>query len=136
MCACLCASVCVHCYIDFMHTDGCDCNNNVTLIGAVVGADCVVIIIMVITNIMVWIYCFRKRHHIGICICIHTCVYIYIYIYIYTFSSTDIQEQLATFTQGMVSQGSYKYMDHLLALNSCTKYILLHLLLLTTYVCM
>ena len=38
-------------------------DNNVAFIGAVVGVDCAVIIIMVITNIMVWIYCFRKRHH-------------------------------------------------------------------------
>ena len=41
------------------------CDDNVTLIGAVVGAFCVIIIIMVITNNMVWIYCFRKRQHTG-----------------------------------------------------------------------
>ena len=45
-------------------------NNTGTLIGAVVAVDCTVIIIMVITNIMVWIYCFRKRKHTGSFICI------------------------------------------------------------------
>ena len=46
-------------------TVGCDSNNNAVTIGAVAGVNCVVIIIMVITNIMVWIYCFRKKHHTG-----------------------------------------------------------------------
>ena len=47
--------------------DSCDGNNNFNgaIIGAVVGVDCVAIIIMVITNIMIWIYYFRKRHHTG-----------------------------------------------------------------------
>ena len=55
------------CYSNVLfYADGCDSNNNGVVIGAVVGVDCVVIIIMVITNIMVWIYCFRKRHHTGI----------------------------------------------------------------------
>ena len=31
----------------------------------------------------------------------------------------DVQEQLFMHSQGMVSHGSYVYMDHLLALNSC-----------------
>ena len=48
-----------------MYTDGCDDSNNGVLIGAVVGVDCVVIIIMVITNIIIWLYCFRKRQYIG-----------------------------------------------------------------------
>ena len=48
-----------------MYIGSCDSNDNVTLIGAVVGVDCVVIIIIVITNIMVWIYCFRRKHHTG-----------------------------------------------------------------------
>ena len=48
-------------YIPFVSVDSWD--NNVVLIGAVVGVDCTIIIIMVITNIMVWIYCFRRRHH-------------------------------------------------------------------------
>ena len=43
----------------------CDNNHNVSIIGAIVGVDCTVIIIMVITIIMVWIYCFRRRHHTG-----------------------------------------------------------------------
>ena len=51
-----------------MYIGSCDSNNNGAVIGAVVGVDCVVIIIMVITNIMVWIYCFRKRHHTGIAV--------------------------------------------------------------------
>ena len=41
-------------------------NINAAIIGAIVGVDCTVIIIMVITNIMVWIYCFRRRDHTGI----------------------------------------------------------------------
>ena len=53
-------------HVLFIYVDSCDGNYNITLIGAVVGVCCVVIIIMVITNIMVWIYCFRKRHHTGI----------------------------------------------------------------------
>ena len=48
-----------------MYIDDCDCNNNAILIGVVAGVDCVVIIIVVITNIIVWIYCFRKKHHTG-----------------------------------------------------------------------
>ena len=40
-------------------------DNNGVLIIAVVGVNCTVIITMVITNIMVWTYCFRKRHHTG-----------------------------------------------------------------------
>ena len=38
-------------------------DDNVALIGAVVGVDCVVITIMVIVNIMIWIYCFKKKLH-------------------------------------------------------------------------
>ena len=45
--------------------EGCDSSWNGAIIVTVVGVFCVVIIIMVITNIMVWIYCFRKRHHTG-----------------------------------------------------------------------
>ena len=48
------------------YVDSYDSSNNGALIGAIVIADCTVIIIMVITNIMVWIYCFRKRQHTGI----------------------------------------------------------------------
>ena len=48
-----------------MHIDDCDSCNNAAIIGAIVGVDCTVIIIMVITNIMVWIYCFRRRNHTG-----------------------------------------------------------------------
>ena len=48
-------------YILFVSVDSWD--NNVVLIGTIVGVDCTVIIIIVITNIMVWIYCFRKRNH-------------------------------------------------------------------------
>ena len=40
-------------------------DNSEVLIIAVVGVDCTIIIIMVIINIMIWIYCFRKRHHTG-----------------------------------------------------------------------
>ena len=59
---------------NYLHTiDTCDSNSNAVTIGAVVGAFCVVIIIMVITNIIVWIYCFRKRHHTG--------MYVYIYVH-------------------------------------------------------
>ena len=45
--------------------DNHDENNSVVTIGAVVGAFCVLVITTVITNIMVWICCFRKRHHTG-----------------------------------------------------------------------
>ena len=50
-----------------MYVGNCDgtSNNNAAIIGAIVGVDCTVIIIMVITNIMVWIYCFRRRQHTG-----------------------------------------------------------------------
>ena len=48
-----------------MYLDTNDSNNSATLIGAVVGVICVVILIIVISNIMIWIYCFRKRHHTG-----------------------------------------------------------------------
>ena len=62
----------------FIYVDGCD--NNVALIGAVVGVDCTVIIIMVITNIMVWIYWFRKRHHTcAICKGLYTYIRIYVH---------------------------------------------------------
>ena len=58
----------------FISVDSLD--SNVVLIGAVVGVDCTVIIIMLITNIMVWIYCFRKRHHTDtICKGLYTYVY-------------------------------------------------------------
>jgi len=57
-----------------IYIDECDCNNNAILIGVVAGVDCAVIIIVVITNIIVWIYCFRKKHHTGI----HACVYTYV----------------------------------------------------------
>ena len=50
----------------FIHVDSCDSNDiNATLIGAVIGVVCAFIIIMVITNIMVWICCFRKRNQTG-----------------------------------------------------------------------
>ena len=49
----------------FIYVDSCDTNNNAAIIGAIVGVDCTVIIIMVITNILVWIYCFRRRHYAG-----------------------------------------------------------------------
>ena len=58
----------MHCYyviLFTMYVDDCDSNNNAAIIGAVVGVLCTVIIIMVITNIMVWIYCFRRRDHTG-----------------------------------------------------------------------
>ena len=61
--------------------DGKDNSNGVT-IGAVVGAFCVVIIIMVITNIMVWINCFRKRHHTGMYLLLSSCVAMYVCIYV------------------------------------------------------
>ena len=48
----------------FISVDSCDSDNSGVLIGVVVGVFCIVIIIMVITNIMVWIYCFRKKHHV------------------------------------------------------------------------
>ena len=51
----------------FIYIHSCDSDNSAVLIGVVVGVvDCAVIIIMVITNIIVWLYCFRKRHHTGI----------------------------------------------------------------------
>ena len=46
--------------------------NDAAMIGAIVGVGLIIIIIMVITNIMIWIYCFRRRHHPGIYIC--TCL--------------------------------------------------------------
>ena len=67
----------------YYYTDNCD-NNNEILIGAIVGVDCTVIIIMVITNIMVWIYCFRRRHHTGV----YTYIYIYICMYIAMYVTT------------------------------------------------
>ena len=51
-----------------MYLDTCDCNT--TLIGAVVGVICLVILIIVISNIMIRIYCFRKRHHTGTYVCL------------------------------------------------------------------
>ena len=48
-----------------IHVDDCDSNNNGALVGAIVGVDCTVIIVMVITNIMVWIYCIRRSDHTG-----------------------------------------------------------------------
>ena len=68
-----------------IHVDDCDSSNNGALIGAIVGVDCTVIIIIVITNITVWIYCFRRRHHTGEAyklisysyICGYTCSFIY-----------------------------------------------------------
>ena len=59
----------------FCYVDSCDTNNNGVIIGAVVGVDCVVIIIIMITNLMVWIYCLRKRQHTGSYT--HTVMYIY-----------------------------------------------------------
>ena len=56
-------TVLLYCYVDSRAS--CDSSNNGALIGAIVGVDCTVIIIMVITNIMVWIYYFRRRHHTG-----------------------------------------------------------------------
>ena len=56
-------TVLLYCYVD--SRDSCDSNSNGALIGVIVGVDCTVIIIMVITNIMVWIYCFKRRHHTG-----------------------------------------------------------------------
>ena len=58
----------------YIYVADCDSNNNnAVIIGAIVGVDCTVIIIMVITNIMVWIYCFRRRGHTGI-LCIYVTV--------------------------------------------------------------
>ena len=50
-----------------MHVGNCDGINinDVAIIGAMVGVDCTVIIIMVITNIMVWIYCIRRMDYKG-----------------------------------------------------------------------
>ena len=50
-----------------MHVGNCDGTNinDVAIIGAIVGVDCTVIIIMVITNIMVWIYCIRRMDYKG-----------------------------------------------------------------------
>ena len=50
-----------------MYVGSCDdtSTNNGALIGAIVAVDCTVIIIMVITNIMVWIYCFRRMDYKG-----------------------------------------------------------------------
>ena len=59
-----------------MYLDTCDCNNSATLIGAVVGVICLVILIMVISNIMIWIYCFRKKHHTGMYVCSYIRMYI------------------------------------------------------------
>ena len=53
-------------YVLFVHIGSCD-----DLIGAVVGVDCVVIIIMVITNIMIWIYCFSRRNYPSTYVRIH-----------------------------------------------------------------
>ena len=49
----------------FCYVDSCDSNNNGALIGAVIGVDCAGIIVMMIINLVVWIYCFRKRQHTG-----------------------------------------------------------------------
>ena len=59
----------MHCHyviLFTMYVDDCYSSNNAAIIGAIVGVDCTVIIIIVITNIMVWIYCFRIRDHTGI----------------------------------------------------------------------
>ena len=55
------------CMLYCFMVDSCNCDSNWSgaVIGALVGAVCVVIIIMAITKIMVWIYFFRKRHHTG-----------------------------------------------------------------------
>ena len=51
-----------------MYVGDCDDTiiNDTTVIGAIVGVVFIIIIIMVITNIMVWIYCFRRRDYTGI----------------------------------------------------------------------
>ena len=51
--------------LSFLYVDNCDSNNSGAVTGAVVAVFCVVVIIMVVTNIMVWIYCFRKNYHTG-----------------------------------------------------------------------
>ena len=54
-------------YYICIYVGSCDCNsiNEAAIIGAIVGVMFIIIIIMVITNIMVWIYCFRRRQHTG-----------------------------------------------------------------------
>ena len=63
----------LQCYIllPLFFIDSYDSNNTAAIIGAIVGVICTVIIIMVITNIMVCIYCFRKRHHTGMYAYVH-----------------------------------------------------------------
>ena len=62
--------ICMHTYIICvcMYVGDCDDTiiNDATVIGAIVGVMFIIIIIMVITNIMVWIYCFRRRDYTGI----------------------------------------------------------------------
>ena len=50
-----------------MHVGNCDGTNinDLAIIGAIVGVYCTVIMIMVITNIMVWIYCIRRMDYKG-----------------------------------------------------------------------
>ena len=83
-------------YILFIYVGSCD--NNLAIIGAIVGVDCTVIIIMVITNIMVWICCFRKRHYTcTICKGLYTYIHTYI---VYNFTS-DNKNYLHTYLKLM-----------------------------------
>ena len=59
---CFCISYKIVNYVNIA-CEPCDSSNNGVVIGAIVGVDCTVIIIMVITNVMVWIYYFRKKDH-------------------------------------------------------------------------
>ena len=60
--------------LSFLYVDNYDSNNSGAVTGAVVAVFCVIIIIMVITNIMIWIYCFRKNYHTGI-LYLHTYIH-------------------------------------------------------------
>lgn len=74
----------------FVYVDISDSSNNAAVTGAIIGVVCTVIMILVIANIMVWIYCYRrrKRHHIGtyiMCIhYIHKCMHVYTWLLAYT----------------------------------------------------
>ena len=98
----------LHSYILYIDNCNCDSNWSGAIIGAVVEVDCVVIIIMVITNIMVWIYCFRDTIQVHSYIFVFHVCYVYCYcVYICTVPGL----KLGHFFQGQAGLCFIKYLD-------------------------
>ena len=106
-CFCIILSYIIVNYINIA-CEPCDSNNNAAIIGAIVGV--AVIIIMVITNIMIWIYCLRKKDHTNKSMVTYTQLsYALYYCYIHIGTSSELHKP----TKDTINPAYYTITDDL-----------------------